>query len=890
MKVIKPDTLALLHRQMRLRGTDVLSLGLVAYFPLAQPSLGALQPEAALWQGLPQWPGSTGVLDEGFPKAQAEYMVYGTACAPGGQPVNRLVVGARVGPQVKQLLVHGPRRWSMVGTPTAAQPFVRMPVTPQNAFGGADDARNPLGQGSQPVAQPDGTQVRMLPPVEDPHHPLAFADDRPAPAGFWGVDSSAAARLRELGAMDVQWLRSTWPALPEGTRDGYFQSAPPDQRQPGFWVGDEPVELTHWSAQSPQINSRLPGLRARCFVQRQRRSGDTEFIEVRTHAETLWLLPDLGCAALLYRAALEVEDADARDVLALVADWELMGDAPRPEQHYRDQLPQAGATAAPAPQMPAAVAAQGAAAEGAGALPALSALSSAALPAAAPAVAAARPAVALDPQLVEMQQVTARLDAQTDRLLAELGISRDTLMQRIEPAPAPRVSLADLEAMTARIDARRQKFMAERGLTQADLDAFTRQTQQPPPPMPTEQDLLARTQKLWDQKEAVQRGQGFTDAQLAEFLKQSGAGEEAVALALQPRPDFAALKAALAALPVLPPPKAPSAALPPAPELPPQPDVQAPQPWTRERVVAHHAQQQSLAGQDLSGLDLSGLPLRGVDLRGALLQGTNFGNADLQQAVLTGVRAAGAVFAQAQLAQGVLDAGDFARADFSGARLGGASCQRTDFTGSRMDGLQARGSQATGANFTDCALAQADFEGATLVAACFDLARVAGSRFVGAACARSGWERTQAQGADFSHADLSGMRAGSQADFSDALMPGVRLDQANLSGVTLQGAVLNGASLQGADLSGVQARKLRMVGVDARGANLSLADLTQADGRGGNFMGASLRRAQLDECLLDLSNLHGSDLEGSTIGRAQARDIVASATLMGVAGRAELQP
>ena len=81
MKIIKPDTMAVVHRVLRWQQQDRLGVGLVALFPLASTGLDALLPETELWQRLPQAPGAPAVLDEGYPKPRAEFLLYGEACA-----------------------------------------------------------------------------------------------------------------------------------------------------------------------------------------------------------------------------------------------------------------------------------------------------------------------------------------------------------------------------------------------------------------------------------------------------------------------------------------------------------------------------------------------------------------------------------------------------------------------------------------------------------------------------------------------------------------------------------------------------------------------------------------------------------------------------------------
>ncbi|MCD4552788.1 DUF2169 domain-containing protein, partial [Burkholderia pseudomallei] len=88
MKIVKPETLALMCRTLRIERADRLSIGALACFALrahAPDGPGDLAPEATLWQIAQQWLGAHAPLDEGWPKPAGEFLVYGDACAPAGR-------------------------------------------------------------------------------------------------------------------------------------------------------------------------------------------------------------------------------------------------------------------------------------------------------------------------------------------------------------------------------------------------------------------------------------------------------------------------------------------------------------------------------------------------------------------------------------------------------------------------------------------------------------------------------------------------------------------------------------------------------------------------------------------------------------------------------------
>jgi hypothetical protein len=94
-------------------------------------------------------------------KPRCDVLLNGSAHAPGGRAVPRVVVGLQVGAMRKAFVVHGPRCWEAAGTgfrPGQAAAFERQPISYDIAFGGTDNrasdpahhaayADNPAGRG-----------------------------------------------------------------------------------------------------------------------------------------------------------------------------------------------------------------------------------------------------------------------------------------------------------------------------------------------------------------------------------------------------------------------------------------------------------------------------------------------------------------------------------------------------------------------------------------------------------------------------------------------------------------------------------------------------------------------------------------------------------------------
>ncbi|HET9386082.1 MAG TPA: DUF2169 domain-containing protein [Gemmatimonadales bacterium] len=183
-------------------------------------------------------------------KKTTDIIVVGHAHAPGGRPVTEMEVGFRVGPVQKTLRVTGDREWGTAGR-SAPVPFVKMPLTYERGFGGADrrspsperdfDWRNPVGTGF--AVSRDNVSGVALPNVEYPGELVRSWNDRPRPAGFGAIAGHWQPRVGFAGTYDDNWMKTRQPLLPDDFDDRYFQCAPQDQQAPAFLRGGEAAAL-----------------------------------------------------------------------------------------------------------------------------------------------------------------------------------------------------------------------------------------------------------------------------------------------------------------------------------------------------------------------------------------------------------------------------------------------------------------------------------------------------------------------------------------------------------------------------------------------------------------------------------------------------------------------
>lgn len=199
-------------------------------------------------------------------KRFCDVLLHGHACAPVGQSVTRMRVRLRVGPIDKVADVVGDRVWQagLTGiSASAPQPFERMPVSYDRAFGGADrhseDARehdaylpNPVGRGWHRHLKNAWVDGSPLPNIEVPGEGVSFPSDQRPPVAFGPVGRGWPQRACFAGTYDQHWLDHVFPFLPADFDERYYQAAPADQQMP-CPSGPVDVELSGFTPDGPRV-------------------------------------------------------------------------------------------------------------------------------------------------------------------------------------------------------------------------------------------------------------------------------------------------------------------------------------------------------------------------------------------------------------------------------------------------------------------------------------------------------------------------------------------------------------------------------------------------------------------------------------------------------------
>ncbi len=247
-------------------------------------------------------------------KPRCDVLFNGSAYAPGGRPVKRIKVGLRVGRLEKTFSVVGNRFWrNWLGFiwRSSPVPFIKMPISYDNAFGGVDRANekrerffvpNPAGRGYHYHLKKNLVDGKPLPNTEENGRSVHWPrSKRHRPMAFGPVGRGWPPRPKLAGTYDQKWVDNVFPFLPADFDDRYYQGAPVDQ-QTEYLRGDEEVSLLNLTSHG-RMTFRLPRIELPITFYPK----NDEPKETRPLCDTLIIEPDLNRFIMVWRAALPLK-------------------------------------------------------------------------------------------------------------------------------------------------------------------------------------------------------------------------------------------------------------------------------------------------------------------------------------------------------------------------------------------------------------------------------------------------------------------------------------------------------------------------------------------------------------------------------------------------------
>lgn len=830
---------------------------------LIDSNSGRALPATESWK----WIGSNFVdeaFDRGLKKSVGTFAVLGHAFALSEQQSEGMAVRVQLGSCEKTLHVFPPRTWRQGFTGWTADTVGRLnsvAIDFEQAFGGIGDASNPNGKGY--YVDLERGEGGALPQVEHPAFPLLSPIDRPPLASFLPMSPQCKERTVFIGTLDEHWQTHHAPWLPADTDLRWFNEVAEDQCQAHYWQGDESWSVTGMHSRKAQITGALPGLRPRLFIELT--SSPLDIAEVALDLDTVWLFPNDEYQLLLYRAEVAVTEVDGEDIAAIGVACETRTDPVLSATQWIDRLwPRALAEpvrmeSTPVPPV-----------DTDSALRTLQA-----------------DADRIYNEILKIHQTTIEM---AKKLTARVGQTFDPL--KYPPPERPDfVALVKLgsTAPTARFDPAALEADIRASITNAEARANQYAEQIAKRLNRNGQSLNAHLAaakasnphaKL-DAASMVAR-LPVSDAQKADYQARI---EEAVATAKSV--DTKITNAVAAMMEQI---AAGSAQLL-EPAL-----LASPTVWTRELIEAAYASAQPLKKQHFIGLDLSG-----IDLSRAELAGTHFETCQLLLANLSGAQLQSCLFTDSDLS-GVdlhdtqLHTAVFQRCRLDDGRFAGARLEALYATGCSLLRAQLAQAYLPQAQFVDCVLSQSDLSGAELTGASFQDcsldavqavdAHMSRSRFHACTLTQMQLSGTDLHGASWSQVIGSGVnaKAANLQNFrldQNCQLPGICLDQADMSCAGLNRSQLRGASLREtclhkALINCCDLRDSDGHHLDAREANFTGSDLSECRWPGANLMEARLRKVDLDK-----ADLSGSNLFGAVTEAVKGQDVQLARALLG---------
>ncbi|MGC8539770.1 MAG: DUF2169 domain-containing protein [Phycisphaerae bacterium] len=778
--------------------------------------------------------------DFAYFKPKADLLLVGTCHPPGGKPIPVCQAVFQVGTTTGKLTVAGDRRWEkklLSRSATAPQPFRTMALRYENSYGGPAFVANPIGKGHGPLRGAQGQEIWQLPNIENPAQLIQSPKDRPFPAGFAPLSPKWDTRKSKLGTYTGSYRKTRWPWFPADFDYAYFNAAVPSMQVDGFLRGDEKMLFENLHPEHAKYESRLPGVRVRCFINR---AGATEkqagnFEEVPMNLDTLWVDMETEKMVLLWRGVAAVKSEEFEDVADVFIMDENLAETPASLEACRQKFLQSlkePEESAEEPQPPEATPPQPTAEE----LAAKEKQKLEMRKQMEAQIAATYKNLGMDPAKVP-PEIQAKQAAMLDKMLED------------DPAKASAMHEADLQNQL-------KIAMSKLGLDPDNLPAMSAKAH-------AEQIRFWESQGLSPKEMAGNPNLAKMASLMGALLPKMGHNPEDLS------PLIAQMKQARA-----------KAGIPePESEKPPE----APLVWTRQMVEQKVALGESLAKENLSQLDLSRLNLTAADFSGANLSNCSFNASTLTRCNFTGANLASTNMSEVQGPEA-----NFSQAALAGATLENANLKQADFTQANLAGANLTGAMLDEALFEKATLADAVLIGVSAKETLFVEADLSRAKFQQSKCPQADFTAATVNQTDFSHAALPEATVekatGKQVNFARADVTKLRADKADFPEANLYeaggtesiwaGANLAGANMRYAQLSGATFTAAGLQGANGSAANLKTARLNKANLTGAKMQQANLFKASFEKANLTMANLSGANAYGAEFLNAVLQGLI----------------
>jgi uncharacterized protein YjbI with pentapeptide repeats len=782
-------------------------------------------------------------------KPKADLLLSGHCHSPNGKPIPACQVNFQVGAHAKTLNVFGDRCWKRsigFGTISDPEPFTRMELKYENSFGGKGYKKNPVGKGFSKQETENGKKARFLPNIEDPENMIGSPRSRPEPAGFGPLGRMWEQRFSKMGTYKGKYLKERWPWFAEDFDYEYFNAAPPGIQVEGYLRGDEELYFENLHSEHSRFVSRLPGIRVRCFINKQidSASEETKFQEISMKLDTLWADMDNTKLVIVWRGFTEVQTEEFEEILhTFIMSESLEGQPASFEKCHEmflaaltaeeerwavepEDLPEEPVIKAPEDEKP------------------------------------EESKKEETPKSVDLKKM---IKAQTSAILAKIGIDMDSLppearekVDKDQDRILDKLLETDPEKKMAMEQAEQEAQMSE-ALSKAGLDIDNLQPLSDKAKkeqlrlfaeLGVDDPVLMKSPEiatLFSIMGAVIPKMGMDPENLDPFIEEAKKQQEKMKKQMGIEDD-----------------EEPA-------------EEEKPSILTREIVQERAARNDSFEGEDLRGIDLSNLDLKGIDFTGANFSGVSLKNSDLSNTNLTNAILTEADLSKAVLTGAILKGAEIAKGDLTGciaknADLTASNLENSILTGADLSNVNLTstiltGADLTDANITESILKSADLTGANLTKAILKTADLSDAdlkntnltgtdlseaNLASAVLTESNLENTDLTGANLSGADLK------KVNLKEACLKEADFTEADLSESVLNHGILNETIFEKAKMHGAV-----LEGVEAVDANFSGADLTNAKLSNSDFSGADFSKSILNQADFREAKLEDASVEGA---------------------------
>jgi uncharacterized protein YjbI with pentapeptide repeats len=333
VKIIKPLKLGLLHRTYKFKQQTWFVASPIVFFRLGTNEILA---EHSQWPIALSGPGVARGLDMGMPKVHGEVLISGFAFAGGNKYVKEQKAGFTIGSLTKDIRVLGDRKWCKCGSnykSTDPEPFNKMPITYDLAFGGEEFSENTSGCGYESVKNNNF----VIPNIESTNSPVTDIGAVYETEGFLPLDLTVPSQQKKAGTYNDYWLKNEYPGYPSDIDWTIFNVARKDQRINEFFNGNECYEIRNMHPEKQIIGGTLPNVNVRVFIQKADVSGSV-FSEIVTVLDTVWFFPDNELGVLIFRGKEKVLDSNGLDIDTCMCAYENTGDVKRSADYYKKIL------------------------------------------------------------------------------------------------------------------------------------------------------------------------------------------------------------------------------------------------------------------------------------------------------------------------------------------------------------------------------------------------------------------------------------------------------------------------------------------------------------------------------------------------------------------------